>query len=274
MPIFAAGNPFQHTWDNWQIDLYFTSIHLDHFPVCKQLGITKGTVTLMAAAIILCTMGIIAGNGAKRAQAEDRSTRGLAQLFEVLAEFVRNELMKPAMPHHYKQPWFVATFCSFFFFILTCNLLGLLPQPFGYSATGAWWVTAALAFGGTFLLMIFSGVREHGPIGFVAHMAPPSPWWVRWPLLLPIECFGLVVKAVALTLRLAANMTAGHIILAVLMSFLTASLSVVVASLVWPAAAFGVFAITVFEIAIAFIQAYIFTALSCVFVGQMVSHEH
>ena len=92
--------------------------------------------------------------------------------------------------------------------------------------------------------------------------------------LLVIEFVLIFVKPIALMIRLAANMTAGHIILAVMIGFLTTSLSVAAAALVYPAAAFGFFAITVFEIAIAFIQAYIFTALSAVFVGQSLSHDH
>ena len=94
------------------------------------------------------------------------------------------------------------------------------------------------------------------------------------PRLWPLEVAGLLIKPFALTVRLAANMTAGHIILAVLMSFLTASVSLVVGLLVYPASFFGLVAITLFEILISLIQAYIFTILSCVFVGAAVSHEH
>jgi len=277
--VLASGDPYVHTWDGWALDFYgyqldLRSIQIGDFHVFEQLGITKAVVMMLFGAVVLCTVGVIAGRAAKRAQAAGTTTKGFGGAIEVLIEWIRNDLVKPSMPHHYNRPWFVATFCTFFLLILTWNLIGLLPQPFGFTATGGGLaVTGALAFGVTFMLSVVAGIAEHGPIGFVAHLAPPAPWWVRWPLLLPIEMIGLFVKSVSLTLRLAANMTAGHIILAVLAGFLGHAFSGAML-LVWPAAAGGMFAITVFEIVIACIQAYIFTALSCVFVGQMVSHEH
>jgi F-type H+-transporting ATPase subunit a len=272
--VIGSGDPYKHTWDGWTLHFYGFELDLSQFAILHSLGVTKAVVMMLCGALILCTIGIIAGNAAKRAQAAGTTSKGFGAVIEVLIAWVRNDLVKPAMPHHYKRPWFVATFCTFFLLILTWNLLGLLPQPFGFTATGGGiWVTGALAFGGTFLISVGAGIAEHGPLGIIAHLAPPSPWWVRWPLLLPIETIGVAVKSVSLTLRLAANMTAGHIILAVLVGFLEHEFSASML-LVWPAAAGGVLAITVFEIVIAFIQAYIFTALSCVFVGQMVSHEH
>ena len=275
MDLLAAGDPYKHTWDSYAIDFYGHVIHIDHIlPFAKDLGFTKAVVMMLIGAVALCTMGIIAGNAAKRAQAAGTTTKGFGAVFETLVEWIRNDLIKPAMPHHYQRPWFAATFCTFFLLILTWNLIGLMPQPLGFTATGgSLAVSGALAFGGTFMISVVAGMGEHGPLGFVAHLAPPAPWWVRWPILLPIETIGLVVKSVSLTLRLAANMTAGHIILGVLAGFLGYGFSSAML-LVWPAAAGGFLAITIFEIVIAFIQAYIFTALSCVFVGQMVSHEH
>lgn len=275
LPLLASGDPFQHTWDSWVIDFFGVRWDLGHNPTLHSLGISRAVVTMLFVAALLLVAGTLAGREASKARAEGRTARGISGLLEVFVEFIRNEMMKPNMPHHYRSPWLASGFCTFFFFILTCNLLGLLPPPFGFTATGTPWVTAALAFGGTLFMMLINGVIEHGPLGFVAHLAPPSPWWVRWPLLLPIEAFGLLVKCVSLTLRLAANMTAGHIILAVLMGFLTHAFSSIGLKIaVWTPSAIGFAAITVFEIVIAFIQAYIFTVLSTVFVGQMVSHEH
>ena len=227
------------------------------------------------AITMLLWIGMHAGSRATAARAAGKTTRGFAGAMEVMVEFVRNDMMRPNMPHHYKSAWFLSLFCTFFFFILLCNLIGLLPPPLGLTATGTPWVSGALGFGMTFVVILLAGVKEHGPLGFAAHLAPPSPWWIRWTLLIVIEIVGLVVKPFALMVRLAANMTAGHIILAVLMGFLTAAVHGVGMKLaVWLPSAIGFAAITVFEIVIAFIQAYIFTILSCVFVGQSVSHEH
>jgi len=116
---------------------------------------------------------------------------------------------------------------------------------------GLFILNAALAFGCTFLVIFFSGFYEHGPkwiwTGFVPHGVP---LWLA-PLIWVIEFFGTLVKPFSLTVRLTANMTAGHIILAVLMGFLTIELSQLGASAlgVYPASAFGYLAITAFEIA-------------------------
>ena len=272
--LLAAGDPFEHTWNRWEVFLYRWELRLNAIPGFEALGISNYVVMMLVAALVLIVLGARAGKEATRARAEDRTPRGIAHAFEVLVQFIRDDMMRPNMPHHYKSPFLISLFASFFFFILLCNLLGLLPQPFGHTATGSIFVTGALSFGVVFFAQVIAGMKEHGPLGFVAHLAPPAPWWVRWPILLPIEALGLVVKCFSLMIRLAANMTAGHIILAVLSGFLTASLSAGVAALVYPASAAGFLGITIFEIVIAFIQAYIFTVLSCVFVGQMVSHEH
>ncbi len=275
--LLASGGPFEHTWNSWLLDLYAWKFDLSTIAIFETLGLSRSVVMMLVSAAILLFVGARAGGEARRATAEGRMPRGLAHVFEVVVQFIRDEMMRPNMPHHFRKPFLVAVFCTYFFFVLICNLLGLFPQPFGHSATGSPWVTGALAFGGTLVLIFAAGVYEHGPIGYLAHLAPPAPWWVRWPLLFPIELVGQLVKPFALMIRLAANMTAGHIILAVLSGFLVkefVEISTPELVAVLGASAFGFFAITAFEIAIAFIQAYIFTVLSCVFVGASLSHEH
>ena len=277
-PILASGGvgPFEHTWDSWVVDFYGWSLDLRSVPGLEVLGITKAVVTMIVAAVLLVLVGTYVGKRARRAQEQGRVTRGFAGCIEVIVEYVRNEMVKPYLPHHYKSPWFISVFCTFFFFILFCNLLGLLPQPFGFTATGTPWVSGGLAWAGTFVIMIAAGIKEHGVIGYtIKHQCPPGvPLWIA-PLIWAIEVVGLIVKPFALMVRLAANMTAGHIILAVLMSFLSVGFSTIaINALVWVPSAIGFAAITVFEIVIALIQAYIFTILSCVFIGAAVSHEH
>lgn len=274
--LLASEDPFRHTWNTWVIDLFgLKVIDLRQFPVCERLGITNAVVMMFVVALLLLLIGAKAGGEARRALAEGRAPRGLGHVVEVLVDFVRGQIMKPQMPHHYEKGFFSAYFCTLFFFILLNNLIGLVPPPFGHTPTGVFMLNAALAFGCTFLVIVTSGFAEHGAMwwwkGFVPHGVP---WWLT-PLIWAIEVVGIVIKPFSLTIRLTANMTAGHIILAVLMGFLTLALdSVAVAGIVKLSSGFGYMAITAFEIAIAFIQAYIFTMLSAVFVGMSLSHEH
>ncbi len=273
--LLAAGDPFRHTWNTWEVNLLFTSFDLRSVPGFEALGITNAVVVMWVVALVLLCVGAHAGAEARRAVAEGRTPRGLAHVVEVVVEFIRDQIVKPQMPHHYGRPFFLAYFCTLFFFVLACNLSGLLPPPFGHTPTGVFVLNAGLAFGCTWLVMIGAGMAEKGPVGFWTGLVPHGvPWWL-WPLIFGIEVVGLCIKPFSLTIRLTANMTAGHIILAVLMGFLTLAVeSIATRGIVSLASGFGYLAITVFEIAIAFIQAYIFTMLSAVFVGLSLSHEH
>ena len=273
--LLASGDPFRHTWTTWEIDLFgLKLIDLRHFPMFEKLGITNAVVMMIIVALILLVIGIKAGGEARRALAEGRAPRGLGHVVEVLVDFVRSQVMKPQMPHHFQKGFFGAYFITLFFFILLNNLIGLVPPPFGHTPTGVFMLNAGLAFGCTFFVIVGAGLHEHGPkwlwSGFVPHGVP---WWLT-PLIWAIEVVGIVIKPFSLTIRLTANMTAGHIILAVLGGFLLMMGSSVGASIGAGASAIGYLAITAFEIAIAFIQAYIFTMLSAVFVGASLSHEH
>lgn len=272
--LLGAGNPFEHTWNTWGIEFYKWIVNLNAFPVLKQLGVTNAVVMMLFAAALIAFLCLRGASECARAASEGRAPRGLGAVMEQAVLFIRDAVLKPAMPHHERSPYFIALFATLFCFILTCNLLGLMPQPFGRTATGSPFVNLGLAFGVTYLIGIWgAGFYAHG-IGFLAHIAPHAPFPVRWFVLWPIEFAGLLVKPVALTIRLTANMTAGHIILAVLMSFVLGMFHSVGQTVGGAAGALGFFAITAFELAIAFIQAYIFTVLSSVFVGASLSHEH
>jgi F-type H+-transporting ATPase subunit a len=275
LPLLAEADPFKHTWNTWDLNFIVKIVDLRQFPVCEKLGITNVVVLMFVVALVLLVVGIKAGNEAKAALAEGRAPRGLGHFVEVFVAFIRDEVMKPQMPHHYEKGFYNAYFCTLFFFILSCNLIGLLPPPFGHTPTGTFTLNAGLAVGCSFALIIGAGIAEKGPIGFWTGLVPHGVPLFIWPLLFVIELVGLLIKPFSLTIRLTANMTGGHVILAVLLGFLTVSIdSVVVAGLVRGASGFGYLAITAFEIAIGFIQAYIFTMLSAVFVGMSLSHEH
>jgi F-type H+-transporting ATPase subunit a len=156
---------------------------------------------------------------------------------------------------------------SMFFFILFCNLLGMVP--FGATATGNIAVTATLAL--TTLAMInISGIRHHGVGPYVKSLIPHGlPVWLV-PLMFPIEVLGLLTKSFALCIRLFANMIAGHIVILAFMGliFLFGSLLVAPVSV---AAAVGM---SMLELFVAFLQAYIFTLLSAIFIGGAVHPQH
>jgi F-type H+-transporting ATPase subunit a len=273
--LLAEGDPFKHTWNTWELNFIWKTIDLRQFPICEKLGITNAVVMMFVVALVLLCVGIKAGNEAKRALAEGRAPRGLGHVVEVFVEFIREQIVRPQMPHHFEKGLFNAYFCTLFFFILFCNLIGLAPAPFGHTPTGTFMLNAGLSVGCSFALILGAGMVEKGFFGFWKGLVPHGVPLFLWPLLFVIELVGLLIKPFSLTIRLTANMTAGHIILAVLMGFLTVGLdSFVVAGLVRTASGFGYLAITAFEIAIAFIQAYIFTMLSAVFVGMSLSHDH
>ena len=204
---------------------------------------------------------------------------GPANALEAICEYLRKEVAEPALGEHTDR--FIKYIWSVFFFVLTVNILGLLPIPavsnlfgthLGGTATGNIWTTATLAIV-TMVMMVINGVRLGGK-AYLAHFCP-GPLWLA-PLLVPVEIIGLIAKVFALAVRLFANMIAGHILLAVLLSFIMAAgarstgfglgvgLIVVSASV----------AINFLELFVAFLQAFIFTFLTTLFIGMSVVFHH
>jgi len=189
---------------------------------------------------------------------------GMANLFESLVAFVRDHIAVPSLgPADGRR--MASLFCSFFFFIATVNLLGLIP--IFSTATGNVNVTAGLATI-TFGFMVVGAMVRHGPIGFIRGLIPRDAPLLVKPLLLPIELISLLSKTFALTIRLFANMMAGHIVI-----FSLLGLVVIVGWYALPVVALVV-ALFFFEIFVCLFQAYIFTLLSAVFIGQTYHPQH
>lgn len=182
---------------------------------------------------------------------------------------------------------FVPLLWTIFFFVLGCNLFGLIPW-FG-SPTAAWGATMALALV-TFLAVVIGGVAKFGPLGFLANQVPGMdlPWVMAIllkPMIFVIEIMGLLIKHLVLSIRLLANMVAGHLVILGLMGLafgVQAALNfegphaAVPGWLWWPVAAITVLSATAFnilELFVAFLQAYVFTFLSALFIGAAV-HKH
>lgn len=243
--------------------------------------LTDQTATLIVAGLLLILFVPALVRRRRGAGEVDRLVpAGPANFFEAICEYLRKEVAQPNLHEHTDR--FIKYIWSVFFFILTCNLLGLLPVAaisslfhlhLGGTPTGNVWVTAALAIC-TLVLMVFNGLRLGGK-HYLAHFCP-GPLWLA-PVLVPVEIVGLVAKIFALTVRLFANMLAGHILLAVLLGFILsagASMGYAGGFGIAIPAVLGSVAITLLEIFVAFLQAYIFTFLTTLFIGQSVVFHH
>jgi F-type H+-transporting ATPase subunit a len=154
-----------------------------------------------------------------------------------------------------------------FFFILFCNLLGLIP--FAATATGNVSVTAALAIMSLIMIQV-GGIREHGLKHHLQNLIPHGiPSWLL-PIMIPVEIMGQFTKPFALCIRLFANMTAGHI---VILSFLS-MIFILKSIFVSPISVFFALFISLLELFVAFLQAYIFTMLTSLFIGMSIHPQH
>lgn len=203
---------------------------------------------------------------------------GSGNAVEAICEYLRNQVALPALGEYTDR--FIKFVWSVFFFVLTVNLLGLLPinwvrlygAPIGGSATANPWITGTLALI-TLGMVVVNGVRLGGR-QFFAHFNP-GPLWLS-PLLIPIEIVGLIARIFALIVRLCANMVAGHVLLAVLLSFILTAAEKSLAGALGVAVpvVLGSIAINLLEIFVAFLQAFIFTFLTTLFIGQSIVFHH
>jgi F-type H+-transporting ATPase subunit a len=204
--------------------------------------------------------------------------RGLQNLIESVCVFLREEMARPILGHHTDK--YIGYLWTAFFFVLTLNLLGMVPTEkiiglvtgrrnhFGGAATANIWITGALATV-TFLMTHVSGIRQRGVVRYLANLAPPSPGWLL-PLIYPLELLGTFVKPFTLAIRLFANIVAGHMVLATILGlvFIFKNLGVAAISVM------ACVALSFLELLVAFIQAYIFAFLSALYIGSSVSSEH
>ena len=277
--LMMAADPLEHVVQHPNVqrpaDLGFLT------PEGKLSLLTDQTSTMIVAGLLLI---LFVPSLVRRRRGADEVGRlvpaGPANFIEAVCEYFRKEIAQPNLHEHTDR--FIKYIWSVFFFVLTCNLLGLLPIAslssllglhLGGTPTGNIWVTATLAIL-TFLMMVINGVRLGGRHYF-AHFCP-GPLWLA-PILVPVEITGVLAKAFALTVRLFANMVAGHVLLAVLLGFiLSAGTSMGYLGgfgIAIPAVA-GSIAVTLLEIFVAFLQAFIFAFLTTLFIGQSVVFHH
>ena len=229
-----------------------------------DMRITRWVLMMWMAAFLCMLVFIPVARKIKNAKMGFRSK--WVNLWEVLISFVHDEVVEPNFDHHYVKkamPYFL----TLFFFILFCNFLGMIPGM--STATGNLAVTGGLAIL-TLLGMLGVGMIKQGPFSYWAGLVPHGVPAFVIPLMFPIEIIGLLIKPFALTVRLFANMTAGHVVIIIFLYLacgMFKSFAVGVGSVV------GSLMIYMLELLVAFIQAYIFAVLSAMFIGSSM-HAH
>jgi F-type H+-transporting ATPase subunit a len=236
-----------------------------------DLKITKFMVIELVAAILLCAFFI----GLAKSLRGGALARGkFRNMLEAMLLYFRDNVARPCIGGH-DADRFVPFLWTIFFFVLALNLFGMIPWM--GSPTGSLATTAALALI-TFTTVVAAGISKLGALGFlkaqVPHMDLPGPLKIFLvPMVFAIEIFGLLVKHGVLAVRLLANMMAGHVVLAVIVAFIAASVQTLWWYLVAPTSLAGAVALSLLELFVAFLQAYIFTFLSALFIGMAV-HPH
>jgi len=286
--LLASSNPIHHILDK-------PVSGVEHITLGGE-GITIHMVSLLIAAVITFMILKVA---AKRISVGDESqgtdrylTRGrVSQIIEVITLYLRDTIIRPVLGHETER--FLPYLLSLFFFILTCNLLGMIPFAdiqtvigkvtnsdeewvvFGGTVTSNLAVTAGLAII-SFIVIQIHAFKSLGFGGWAKHLTGGAPLYLL-PLMLPLEFMGMFIKPTALAIRLFANMVGGHTMLAVLTMFgmmaFDATSSWLITGTIGAVSVIAAVLISFLELFVAFLQAFIFMLLTAVFIAQMSHHD-
>jgi F-type H+-transporting ATPase subunit a len=240
-----------------------------------DLSINRAVVYLLVGSALTCVLGILLMRWNLKAVPGRRQTFG-----ETLYDIAQTQVAETGLPHKAIKLWF--PYCAtIMLFIFVINLLGFLPLPFTgqtyhhvpvwgiYAATSQISVTLALA-AMTFVFTHIEGIRFNGPVKYFRSWIPEVPKAIL-PLIIPIEILSQLMRLISLSVRLFANMLAGHILILTMIGLMFIIHS-------WPWRAFGLpaaFIFYVFEVVIVVsIQAFIFAALSAIYIGSAIEPEH
>ena len=287
-PVDHVVNQFPRGWGVVEIGGYHIHWWSAHVGNLLLAGLI--TVLLLAWAASRIRTG-----PASEGSARYVTRNPFAHMIEVICVYLRDTTARPLLGD--RTDAFMPFLWTIFFFILINNLLGLVPITdtahladkfvgrhvfsgiLGATATQNLFVTAALAIIAG-LVINFAGVRALGVGGYIQHLTAGTPAYL-WPLMVPIEILGTLIKPVALALRLFANMTAGHILVAVLFMFAVSGVGlltnggagVVLGPVISLASVIAAIAIYFLEIFVAFLQAFVFMFLTAVFISQLSHHD-
>lgn len=234
---------------------------IDLFGLSINLSPTKYVVYMWIAALIVFIMMTLVA----RSYRKSVIPQGFTNFIEVFILFIRDEIVRPNIVD--KADRYMPFLATMFFFIATCNLLGLIP--WGVSSTENISVTAGLAITSFFMIQA-AGMRNNGVWGYLKGLVPHGLPIFVLPVMIVVEFLGLLTKPFALTVRLFANMTSGKIVILSLIGliFFFQSIMVIPVSII-----FTLF-IMLLKMFISLLQAYIFTMLSALFIGMAVHQEH
>jgi F-type H+-transporting ATPase subunit a len=279
MFLLASSSAQDHVRDHvlWSVDgTPILTLHMVTLVVAAALALWA----MLAAARAISTGPASQGN-------RRYLTRGrVAQLVEVMVVYLRDQMIQPVLGARATNRY-LPYLLTVFFFILANNLLGLVPLGdlqhllglhdayIGGTATSNIAVTGALALVSLVVIQVH-GLRELGLKGWVHHLLGGAPWWL-FPLMVPVELAGHIIKPAALAIRLFANMVAGHTLLATLMLFgyTAATKGSGVFAVLGISVASGLFALAIsfLELFVAVLQAFIFMFLTAVFLSLMSHHD-
>ena len=240
-----------------------------------DLSITKAVVYLMLGSVLTMAFGIVFMRWRLKVEPDTRQTFG-EQIYEV----AETQIAEQGLPSKAISRWFPYV-ASLFLFILVINLIGFIPLPitgetwhhipvFGiYAATSSLSVTLALA-ALTFVFTHVEGIRWNGPTRYFKSWIPDAPKPLL-ALIVPLEILGQIMRLISLSVRLFANMLAGHILILTFIGLMFILETVILAPLVIPVAT----AFYIFEVVIVVgIQAFIFATLSAIYIGSAIEPQH
>ena len=232
-----------------------------------DISISKNVLAMFIGVVTLLILAIGMANSYKKRKG--KAPKGIHNLLEPLILFIRDDVAKPSIGH--KADKFMPLLLSIFFFIFVLNLYGLIPIfPGGANVTGNIAITMVLA------IVVFLTVNLNGNKYYWKHIfLPDVPVWM-YPIIIPIEVLGVILKPFVLMLRLFANITAGHIIILGFFSliFIFGAIQTEIGFAVTPlSVGFTVF-MSMLELLVAFLQAFVFTLLTSIYIGMAVEEHH
>ncbi len=270
LPAAALAKGEFHPEEEFELHPW-VSMHLGPL----DLSINKAVAYLLLGALLTCLLGIVLMRVRIGGAVGRRQTLG-EQIYEV----AQVQVAEQGLPSKSIGRWFPYV-ASLMLFIWVVNMLGFIPLPLSdekwhglptlgiYAATASISVTLALALM-TFVFTHYEGIRNNGPVGYFKSWIPDVPK-VMLPLIVPLEILGQFMRLISLSVRLFANMLAGHMLILTFIGLIFVLENVVLAVVAVPAAA----AFYLFEVVIVVtIQAFIFAALSAIYIGSAIEPEH
>ena len=277
LPAFAAAQVEEEEFDpshEWEMNEWIP-IHLGPL----DMSINKAVAYLILGGIVSIVLGIVLMRVGLKERPGRRQTVG-----EIVYEMAQVQVAEQGLPTKAIRRWFPYV-ASLLIFIWVVNMIGFIPLPlsdetfelFGvefptwgiYAATSTLSVTLTLALM-TFVFTHIEGIRANGAVGYFKSWIPDVPK-AMYPLIVPLEILGQFMRLISLSVRLYANMLAGHMLILTFIGLMFVLENVILAPLVVPAAT----AFYLFEILIVVsIQAYIFAALSAIYIGSAIEPEH